>query len=180
VITLFRRGYGGSPLHLLALLASFGLAGYVVSRLFVEDAPLLNLAIWFVGAAVGHDAILYPLYAIADVIAHARLFRRYRRPPSIAGVAWINFLRVPVALSGLLLLLWFPLILGGREQAFFAATGLSTDVYLGRWLGITGGLFLGSALLYAMRIGLAARSAPGAPRGPGAPPGPAAQARHAA
>ncbi|MBA2324076.1 MAG: hypothetical protein H0V92_08745 [Pseudonocardiales bacterium] len=30
--SLFRRGYGASPLHLLALLASFGLAGYAVTR----------------------------------------------------------------------------------------------------------------------------------------------------
>ncbi|MDQ2709481.1 MAG: hypothetical protein M3Z25_18475 [Actinomycetota bacterium] len=32
MISLFRRGYGASPLHLLALLASFGLAGYAVTR----------------------------------------------------------------------------------------------------------------------------------------------------
>lgn len=158
MITLFRRGYGASPLHLLALLASFALAGYAVTRVLADDGPLLAIGIWFVGAAVGHDAVLYPLYAITDLAAHNRLLGRHRPPPDLAGVPWINHLRVPVGLSALLLLVWFPLILGGRDEAFAAATGLHTDVYLGRWLGITGALFLGSAVVYAVRIGRSARA----------------------
>lgn len=159
MITLFRRGYGASPLHLLALLTSFALAGYAVTRIQADNGPLLDIGIWFVGAAIGHDAVLYPLYAIADIAAHNRLLRRHRPPAGIAGVAWINHLRVPVALSGLLLLVWFPLILGGRDQAFAEATGLHTDVYLGRGLGLSGALFLGSAVGYAVRLGRAWRAA---------------------
>jgi hypothetical protein len=158
MITLFRRGYGASPLHLLALLTSFALAGYAVTRVLADNGPLIDIAIWFVGAAVGHDAVLYPLYAIADIAAHNRLLRRHRPPPSLAGVPWINHLRVPVALSGLLLLVWFPLILGGRDDAFFGATGLHTYVYMNRWLGITAVVFLGSAIVYAIRLGRATRS----------------------
>ena len=44
---------------------------------------------------------------------------------------------------------FFPLILGlGRYER---ATTLSQDVYLGRWLAISGALFAASALLYAVR-----------------------------
>lgn len=152
MIQLFRRRYGARPLHLLALLASFALAGYAVTRVLADGAPLTAVLIWFVGAAVGHDLVLYPLYAIADSTAHARLFRRHRPVPAIQGVPWINYLRVPLGISALLMLLWFPLILGGRADAFFGATGQTTDVYLGRWLGITGVLFLGSAAAYALKI----------------------------
>ncbi|MGH3567013.1 MAG: hypothetical protein ACRDRH_13465 [Pseudonocardia sp.] len=151
------RLYGAGPLHLLSLLGCFAVAGYAASRVLAEGGPWPALLTWFVGAAIAHDLVLYPLYAIADSTAHARLFRRCRRPPSVRGVPWINYLRVPVGLSALLLLLWFPLILGGREDAFFGATGLSTDVYLGRWLAITGALFLGSAVGYAGAIRRAGR-----------------------
>ena len=64
----------------------------------------------------------------------------------------INYLRVPVGLSLLLLLVWWPLILGDAPGTFFAATGLTTDVYLPRWLGVTGVLFLASAAAYALKI----------------------------
>jgi len=150
--TSFSRLYGAGPLHLLALLGCFAVAGYAATRVLAESGPWPALLTWFVGAAIAHDLVLYPLYAIADSTAHARLFRRHRRPPSVRGVPWINYLRVPVGLSALLLLLWFPLILEGRADAFFGATGLSTEVYLGRWLAITGMLFLGSAICYAWAI----------------------------
>ena len=155
MIALFRRHYGASPLHLLALLSSFALAGYAVTRVLADHGPLIDIGIWFVGAAIGHDAVLYPLYAITDIAAHNRLLKRHRPAPSLAGVPWINHLRIPVALSGLLMLVWFPLILGGRDDGFAAATGLHTFVYMNRWLGITAVLFLGSAIVYAVRLGRA-------------------------
>ena len=100
------RWYGASPLHLLALLACFGLAGYAAARL-VSSRPL-GVAAWFLGAVVGHDLLLMPLYSLADrsVMAAIR-----HRDPQLPVAPWINYLRVPAALSGLLLLVWFPLIL---------------------------------------------------------------------
>lgn len=160
-----RRLYGAGPLHVLSLLGCFAIAGYAATRVLAEGGPWLAMLTWFVGAAIAHDLVLYPLYAIADVTAHARVFRRHRRPPSVRGVPWINYLRVPVGLSALLLLVWFPLILGGREDAFFGATGHSTDVYLGRWSAITGVLFLGSAVCYAWAIRRADRGVAPRPRG---------------
>ncbi|MER7847888.1 hypothetical protein ABTZ03_28545 [Kitasatospora sp. NPDC096077] len=141
------RWYGAGPLHLLALLASLALTGYAVQRLVV-DRPLA-VAIWFVGAAVAHDLVLLPLYSIADLSARSVL--RRRAPARTAGVGWINHLRVPVFLSGLLLLVWFPLILD-LSVPYAGATGLSEGVYLGRWLAITGVLFGLSAVVLAIRI----------------------------
>jgi hypothetical protein len=149
VSALFRRAYGAGPAHLLAMLGCLTLAGYAATRVIADDASLLMVGIWFVGAAVAHDALLYPLYAVADVAVQRRLLHRDRPAPA---VPWINHVRVPVALSALLLLMWFPLIFGGRADAFLGATGHTTDVYLSRWAWITGTLLAGSALLYALRL----------------------------
>jgi len=73
------------------------------------------------------------------------------RPPSLPAVPWINYLRVPAALSGMLLLIWFPLIF--RLPAHFpAATTLSLDPYLWHWLAVTGALFVLSAAALALRL----------------------------
>ncbi|MEU0568025.1 hypothetical protein ABZ297_21935 [Nonomuraea sp. NPDC005983] len=143
--------YGADPLHLLALIACFALAGYAASRV-VAAGIWVGFLVWFVGAAIVHDLLLYPLYAIADVAAQRRPWRR-RRPPS-PPVAWapsINYVRVPAALSGLLFLIWFPLILRFSEANYRRSTALDLSPYLGRWLLITGVLFAGSALAYAIR-----------------------------
>jgi polyferredoxin len=144
--------YGADPLHLLVLLACFALAGYAASRVIVAGI-WLGFLVWFVGAAIIHDLILYPLYALADVVARSRPWHRLR-PPRRA-VQWPpahNYVRVPVALSGLLLLVWFPLIFRLSEDTYRASTGLDLSPYLGRWLLVTGVLFAGSALAYALRV----------------------------
>jgi len=149
---MFRKLYGDDPLHLFAQIITIALAGYAASRVPLESDVWVKMLIWFLGAALGHDLVLYPLYAIADSAAHFRLFRRARPVPHVAGVPWINYLRVPIGLSFLLLLVWWPLILSDAPGTFFAATGLTTDVYLPRWLGITGLFVLVSAVLYALAV----------------------------
>jgi hypothetical protein len=73
------------------------------------------------------------------------------RPGRLPTVPWINSLRVPVVLSGILLLIWFPLIL--RLPARFpATTALSLDPYLWHWLAVTGALFLLSAGALALPL----------------------------
>jgi cell division protein FtsX len=54
-------------------------------------------------------------------------------------------LRVPVILSGLLLMVWFPLI-SRRPAPYGPDTALSIDVYLDRWLLITAVLFAAGAV----------------------------------
>ncbi|MFE5586827.1 hypothetical protein [Kitasatospora sp. NPDC056531] len=152
------RWYGAGPMHLLVLLASLALTGYAVERLVADRA--LAVAIWFVGAAVAHDLILLPLYSLADLSARAVL--RHRRERA-AAVEWINYLRVPAFLSGLLLLVWFPLVLDLSEP-YPGATGLSEEVYLGRWLAITGILFGAAAVALALRLRAARRTGRREPR----------------
>lgn len=156
----FLRWYGASPLHLLTMLGCFALAGYAAAALLPSNA--IGIPVWFVGAIIGHDLILMPLYTLADRSAIA-VFRH--RPPSLPAVQWINYLRVPAALSGMLLLIWFPLIF--RLPARFpATTTLSLDPYLWHWLGVTGGLFLLSAAALAWRLRTGRRATPKGRRGP--------------
>ncbi|MEU0757308.1 hypothetical protein [Streptomyces albogriseolus] len=138
----------GSPFPLLVLLCSFALCAYAGVRLLDGDWPMITL--WFVGAALVHDLVLLPLYAAAD---------RALVTVTAARAAWVNHVRVPAALSGLLLLVWFPLISGRVSQRYAAVTALSADGFAARWLLITAALFGGSAVLFAVRVG---RRRPGA------------------
>jgi hypothetical protein len=142
----FRQWYGAGPLHLLTLLACFALAGFAVAELLPSN--FIGIPIWLIGAVIGHDLILMPLYTLADRSALAVF--RHRRPQQPA-VQWINYLRVPAGLSGLLLLIWFPLIFR-LPTGFPRTTTLSLDPYLWHWLGVTGALFLLSAIALAVRL----------------------------
>jgi membrane protein implicated in regulation of membrane protease activity len=151
-----RHWYGANPLHLLALLAAFALAGYAV-RAVIAAGQLRGFAIWFAVAIVAHDLLLFPLYSLADQSVQRLLpwtARRKRdRPGSSAqvpGPPLINYVRIPVAFSLLLLLTFFPLILGLSEPEYHRASGLTTQPYLWRWLAVTGVLFATSAVVYAL------------------------------
>ncbi|WP_433606890.1 hypothetical protein ACQP2P_31285 [Dactylosporangium sp. CA-139114] len=148
----FIRWYGANPLHLLALLCAFALAGYAAVRLF--SVQPVGVAVWLVGAAIAHDLILFPLYALAD--RSAQLVTRHRAA-DLPTVPWVTYVRVPTFLSGLLLLVWFPLILG-IVPAFQVTTGLPPGGYLGRWLAITGLLYGASALAFALSLRRARRA----------------------
>ncbi|MDQ1066921.1 hypothetical protein [Streptomyces canus] len=127
----------GNPLQLLLLVCSFALAGYAGVRLLAGD--WFGVALWFVGAAVVHDVVLLPLYAAAD-----------RALVRTAG-QHVMYVRVPAALSLLLLLVWFPLISGQVADRYASATGLSPDGFLARWLLVTAVLFGGSAVVFVVR-----------------------------
>ena len=75
------RGTGPGPLHLLALLACFAVAAR--GRAAVAPDPLWRATrSWFVGAAVAHDLVLFPLYALLDRSASAWCAAGERpRPP---------------------------------------------------------------------------------------------------
>lgn len=146
-----RRRYGAGPLHLLALIACFCLVGYVVS-LALSAPEYVRILVWFGGAAVAHDLVLWPLYAVAD---RAAVIVARRRPDRLPAVPWINYLRVPAVLSGVALAVSFPLVFRWSEPTYHAASGLTERPYLGRWLLVTGIVFAASALLYAVRLGRA-------------------------
>jgi hypothetical protein len=164
----FRFAYGDSPLHLLAVIASFALAGYAFLRI-VENPSALGTLVWFAGAAVAHDLIAFPLYSALNLIAHRSIegpddaWEERRRVPLI------NHVRIPAFLAALALLMFFPLILGLDAANYEKDSGLSGDVFLTRWLGLCAALFLGSALIYAVRLRRAARGGEEEPADPPAP-----------
>jgi hypothetical protein len=166
MLRAWRRFYGENPLHLLAMLGCFALVGYVVSFVY-EDPSVTALLIWFVGAVLLHDLVLYPLYALADQpLVLARWARRRgpdRRPPLVPA---INHVRAPVLGSLVLGLIYLPTITRHGEDALRFTSGLDAAGIFRHWLLITAVLFLGSAVVYAVRLGAAARR--GVPRTPGA------------
>jgi hypothetical protein len=153
---LFRHYYGSGPLHLLALLACFAFAGYVVKDMYhARDG--VRILVWFVAAIIGHDIILFPLYALADRSLSWVSARRHAK--DLPVVPWINYLRVPVVVSVMLLAVSFPLVLKLSPGPYRAATGLTVAPYEGRYLLIVAVLFGASAVLYATRMGRAVVSA---------------------
>lgn len=152
------RLYGAGPGHALLLAGSFVFAGYLIDRVAHASAPWW-IGVWLAGAIVAHDLVLFPIYSLVDRV----LVRSQARSGSPA-VPWINHVRVPALVSGLLLLLTFPLVFRLSDRAYFAAMGLHPDVYLLRWLLITAGLFVGSGLIYLGRLLRAVRANPAAGR----------------
>jgi hypothetical protein len=150
----FRRRYGATPLHLIGHIAAFAIAAYALAQVLGGSAPV-NFAVWFVAAALLHDIVFLPLYSVLDRVAHhgARRAARARLPVPV-----INHIRAPALISGLLLLVYFPLILGPAGRTYRVATGHDLHGYLRNWLLITAVLFAGSALIYAVRLRRADRT----------------------
>ena len=148
----FRRRYGASPLHALAHLAAFALAGFALLQL-VDVRAAGNVLVWLIGAVVLHDFLLLPFYSALD-----------RAAQTVGGrVGAVNHLRVPAGLSALLLLVSFPLILGRSTAKLEQVSGAAAADYLTRWLLITAALCAGSAVLYLVRSrSAAAKRPPGA------------------
>jgi hypothetical protein len=144
----------GSPFQLLLLVCSFALAVYAGVRLLADD--WFGVALWFVGAALLHDLVLLPLYGAVDraLLRGTGAAGRRAGAPTTPSRQWgsVMYVRVPAAFSGLLLLVWFPLIGGMVDRRYRLATGLSPDGFLARWLLITAVLFGGSALLLVLRL----------------------------
>ncbi|MGB3771969.1 MAG: hypothetical protein WBA00_12580 [Rhodococcus sp. (in: high G+C Gram-positive bacteria)] len=139
-MTTFRRVYGAGPLHLVMVVFCLALALWVVMTL----GPALwntsvwwqSIALWFVGAALLHDLVLFPLYAVAD--------RGVRR---ITG-RWVNAFRIPSLGAALSLALFFPGILSQGSTDYQAATGLTQEPFAMRWLILAVSLYAASAVVY--------------------------------
>ncbi len=147
----FRRVYGASPLHLLALLASFALAGYAALSWFQLGAA--SILRWFVILLIGHELVLVPLCTLLDWVALGG--ERGRARAARAPVNAVPYIRVPAVLSGLLAVVFAPEILSLANPG--------QNVYLGRWLAATGIMFALSALAFALAVRRARAGAPGKP-----------------
>lgn len=146
--------YGSSPAHLLLGLAALVVSAWAVVQAFGQGPPL-SLTKWFVGSILAHDLVLLPLYSLALIVL-LRVFGGRgagdRAGPSRRRLLVLNHLRVPAALSLLMLLLFFPFILGVAEGGYRGVSGLSTEPYLPRWLLLSGALFVLSGLSLAVRL----------------------------
>lgn len=76
--TCFSGIYGSRPLHLLTMLSGFALFGYILATfkpatLWNPGAWWQSIAVWLAAAVIGHDLLLFPLYALADRALFARI-----------------------------------------------------------------------------------------------------------
>ena len=151
----FRRLYGSNPLHLLAHIGVFFIAGWAISQIF-RQGFVINWIAWFLGAALLHDLVLLPLYSALDRGLTTTVGRRAPAPgdgeAGRRGPSPVNHLRVPAAVSGILLLVYFPLILGYASKNYEHDTGHALAGYTRNWLLICAGLFLFSGLVYLVRV----------------------------
>jgi hypothetical protein len=145
----FRRRYGATPLHLAGHLAAFAIAAFALDRT-VSSGDAKLLVGWYVAVIVAHDLIFVPAYCGLDRLARAALARL----PSgaTAGVPAINHVRAPALISGLLLVIYAPLISGRAASYYYALSGHQLVHYLRNWLAVTAALFAGSAVIYAFRV----------------------------
>jgi hypothetical protein len=146
------RRHGASLLHLAAL----AIAVYAASKvLHPRYSRGLNYLVWLVAGAVLHDLVLVPGYALAD-----RLVRSLPR-------SLVNHVRFPAAISAAMLLVYWPLIFVRADSTYARATGRHVEGFATRWLLITAGLFIASAILFAVRAGVRGRAARQSRRPPG-------------
>ncbi len=144
----FRYEYGSAPLHAVALVGTLAISAWALYEALGGLAPW-SFTVWFVAGILAHDLVLLPLYSLLGAVAYRGLRVATGEPVRVTA---LNHLRVPALLSALSLLVWFPLILGLSETRYRADTGLTTGAYLGRWLVLTGTMFLISAVAFAVRV----------------------------
>ena len=159
VIARTRSRYGASPLHLVGHLLGVARALYTHSRVLdTRVSRRLNVLVWLVGGAILHDLVLVAGYSALDAAA-----QRVTRPRASRAVPAINHLRFPAAISGAMLLVYFPLILVRADGNYVRATGHHVTGFASRWLAITAGLFLASGLVYLVRVRASRARAPHPP-----------------
>jgi hypothetical protein len=126
--------------RLLAYLALLPLCAWALLEL-LGGRSAERIALWLVAAVVVHDLVLLPLYSGADRTAQALLGES------------VNYVRIPAALSLLMLVVFWGTIAGAGEPGYRATSGETFDGHAERWLLVTAALFAGSGLVYLLRRG---------------------------
>ncbi|MEU4679996.1 hypothetical protein [Micromonospora sp. NPDC023737] len=155
-----RATYGAGPRHLLVLLLCFVVTGWVAMRV-AGEATAGRMLLWFIGAVILHDLVLFPVYALVDRVLRGAVGVPARVSAAAPGrsearrsdvrLALLNHVRVPALGSALLFLVYLPGVLGWGADTYRAATAQERVPFLGRWLAVTGILFLISAVVWAIR-----------------------------
>jgi hypothetical protein len=120
-----------------------------VQNLFNPKVWWQSIAVWFAVAVIGHDLILFPLYALAERLLPKR--RRDATPADPRRVPLTNYLRMPTLATALTFALFFPGIIRQGAFTYTAATGLTQEPFLNRWLLLTAGFYLISAVCYVVK-----------------------------
>lgn len=149
LVDRFRRRYGANPLHLAGHLALFAIAFFAIDRI-ASDGGLAKVIALYIGFVIAHDLIFLPAYSGLDRIARAALATLPAWGPG--SVPAINHIRAPALISGLLLIIYFPFISRRADNSYFQLSGHHIEGYLRNWLLISVALFLGSGLIYALRV----------------------------
>ena len=126
--------------RVLAYLALLPLCAWALLEL-LGGSGATRIALWLVAAVVVHDLVVLPLYSGAD-----------RAARGVLGPA-VNYVRIPAALSLLMLVVFWGTIAGAGERAYRATSGETFDGYAERWLLATAALFAASGLVYLLRRG---------------------------
>jgi hypothetical protein len=149
---LWIRSYGGPVWTLPVFIGCLLVTGYVADKI-VEGPMAFRIIVWFAAAAVLHDFVLFPAYTLLD-----RATGAIRLPRSAGLHSAINYVRVPAALSLLMLLIFAPTIVGRGSRAFYAASGLGRiDVFV-RWVLLSLAFFVISGAVYLIRFLLSRHS----------------------
>jgi hypothetical protein len=154
----FSSHYGSHPLHLLTMVSGFALLGYILdvfkpTTLWNPGTWWQSIAVWLAAAVIGHDLVLFPLYALVD----RKLSRRVgqlRVESILPGpkIGALNYIRIPAIGAGLTLLIFLPGIIQQGAPTYQAATGQTQQPFLGRWLLLTAVMFGISAAAYILRL----------------------------
>jgi hypothetical protein len=126
------------PLVVLAHLTLLPLCAWALLEI-LGGRSAQRIAIWLVACVIVHDLVVMPLYSGAD--------RAVRR---VAGGA-VNYIRIPAALSLLMLVVFWGTIAERGEPAYTATSGQTFDGHAARWLLVSAALFAGSTVLYLLR-----------------------------
>ena len=141
----FIRRHGAHAAQLFVLLACLALAAYGASFL-LGDPSAPTILVWFLGAAVVFDLVVFPFSVLAD--------RTLTRLPR-SRVPLVNHVRLPLLGAGLTFGMFLPGILRRSPATYLAATGLTQEPYLARWLWLVLTMFVVSAAIYLTRLSIA-------------------------
>ncbi|MBN9107314.1 MAG: hypothetical protein J0I34_00900 [Pseudonocardia sp.] len=135
-----------SAVRMLGVLACVALAGWAAT-IIVRDPTLhpsiVPMLVWFAGALLLHDLVLFPLYAAADRVLALLPATR---------VPLVNHVRIPLLGAGLTLLLYLPGIIRQGEPVVLGASGLGQEPFLARWLWLVLAMTAVSALVWVVRV----------------------------